>query len=517
VTGYLCDQQTGEPYDAETFSLDAYLEGIPMLEAALASPAGRRELTREDPILFAALYVPDVLKNDEGEITFSDVHLGLYRDALDLTGPAGIGGDRRAYAAPRNSGKSTTLWLVTMLWLACHHPTFVAAFSDTGTQSEDHLKTIKRAMSSNRLLRLDYPDACEPMLKPNGMPVSDAGTMYYARNGFCFSARGIDTGVLGLVDPLNRRPQVIILDDIEGQEGAGYSLYQAAQRLMTITEGILPMNDRAHVRMVGTVHLAGGIFDDLVKTVTTRDKPAAWIVEERFSVTYFEPIVSRPDGTERSCWPGKWPVDYLQGIRHTRAYAKSFLNQPLGADGGYWQEGDIRYGTVPGLTRRLLVVDPATTTKRSSDRTGIAVVAFSPTAGKCVVELAEGVHLTGRRLAAHLARLLRTYPHRIHAVMVETNQGGDLWPEVFDQLPAKVITYWSSLGKDERFAQALDWYQRPDPLVLHAEHMPMLEAEMYGYPRAANDDAADAAVAGLERFLAPPKLARVGARVGTYT
>jgi len=56
-----------------------------------------------------------------------------------------------------------------------------------------------------------------------------------------------------------------------------------------------------------------------------------------------------------------------------------------------------------------------------------------------------------------------------------------------------------------------------DPLVLHAEHMPMLEAEMYGYPRAANDDAADAAVAGLERFLAPPKLARVGARVGTYT
>lgn len=511
----------GEPYNAETFDLDAYLGQfeVEWFETA----AGRRELTRDDPLLFAVLYLSDKLRNHDGEITFSDVHLGLYRDALALRYPAGEGGDRRAYAAPRNSGKSTTVWLVTNLWLACHHPCFVAAFSDTGTQAEDHLKTLRAVMSGNKLVRADYPDACRPRMSEKGTPVADTVTMYAAANGFSFSARGMSTGVLGLVDPDNRRPAVILIDDMEGQEGGGYSLYQARQDLMTLTEGILPMNDRAHVRIIGTVHLAGGILDDLVRSATTKDKPAAWISEERFTVTYFPPIVEREDGTERSCWPGKWTIAFLQSIRKTRAFAKSFLNKPLGAEGGYWQDGDIRYGTVPGLTRRLLVIDPKTTKKQSGDRTGIAVVAFSPTVGKCLVEHAEGVHLTGRRLAGHLARILRTWPHRIHAVMVESNAGGDLWDDVFDQLPAKVIKYWSDLGKigkdgeDGRFARALDWYQRPDPLVVHAGEIVPLEAELYGFPKYPTDDIADAVIAGLERFLLPPKTRRVAARVGAYT
>lgn len=513
MSRYLCDRH-GEPYNGETFDLDAYLGQFE--PEWFETAAGRRELTRDDPLLFAVLYTPDKLKNHDGEITFSDVHLGLYRDALALRHPAGEGGDRRAYAAPRNSGKSTTVWLVTNLWLACHHPCFVAAFSDTGTQATDHLQTLRTVLSTNPMIRGDYPQACRPKLSAKGTPVADTVTMYAAENGFSFSARGMSTGVLGLVDPDNRRPAVILVDDLEGQEGSGYSLYQAGRDLMTLTEGILPMNDRAHVRVIGTVHLAGGILDDLVRSVTTKDEPAGWIVEERFTVTYFPPIVERADGSERSCWPGKWTIGFLQSIRRTRAFAKSFLNKPLGAEGGYWMDGDIRYGTLTTLTRRLLIVDPATTTKKTSDRTGIAVVAFSPTAGKCVVEHAEGVHLTGRRLAAHLARILRTWPARIHAVMVETNQGGDLWPEVFDQLPAKVITYWSSLGKDERFTAALDWYQRPDPLVLHAGQVVALEAEMYGYPKYATDDVADAVVAGLERFLAPPKRVQVGARVSAY-
>lgn len=516
MSGYLRDD-AGEPYNAETFDLDRYLAGIPMLEEALTSMAGRVELTKDDPLLFAVIYTPELLKSDDGEITFSDVHLQLYRDALDLRWRAGVGGDRRGYAAPRGSGKSTTLWTITNLWLACHYPTFVAAFSDTGTQSEDHLKTIKTIMVTNRLLRADYPDACSPMLKPNGMPVSDAGAMYYARNGFCFAARGIDTGVLGLVDPLNRRPQIIMLDDIEGQEGSGYSLYQAGQRLKTITEGILPMNDRAHVRMIGTVHLAGGILDDMVRSVVTKDQPARWIAEERFSVTYFEPIVARPDGSRRSCWPGKWPLRYLESIEFTRSYAKSFLNQPLGADGGYWQESDFTYGTLPTLTRRLICVDPATTAKRTSDRTGIAVVAYSPAEGRVVVEHAEGVTLTGKRLAAHLRRLIGGWPTRIHGLIVEVNQGGDLWAEVFEQIPIRVYARTASESKEVRFARALDQYQKRPSLVLHAERFPLLESEMVSFPKGANDDVADAAVAGILEFLAPRKTVKVSARSVAYT
>ena len=515
MTAYLHDPATGEPYNAETFDVGAYLARYDPDWFAVSE--GRRELTRDDPLLFGVLYTPKLVTNADGNITFGDVHLGLYRDALHLRAPAGEKGDRRGYAAPRGSGKSTCLWTITNLWLACHHPQFVAAFSDTATQSEDHLKTIKSAMQTNALLRLDYPDACEAAVKPNGMPIADSQAMYYARNGFAFAARGIDTGVLGLVDPENRRPSVIMLDDIEGQEGAGYSLFQAAQRLKTITEGILPMNDRAHVRMIGTVHLAGGILDDMVKSVVTKDKPASWISEERFQVTYFEPLVTRPDGTRRSLWPGRWSVEYLESIESTRAYAKSFLNQPLGADGDFWTEDDITYGTLPTLTRRILAIDPATTTKRSSDRTGLAIVAYSPTEDRCVVEFATGVHLTGRRLADYIRKLIVNYPHRVAMILLEVNAGGELWGDILEDVPAKVVTHSASVSKEVRFAEVLDWYQKRPPRVLHAERFPMLEAEMTGFPKAANDDVLDACAAAIARFLAPQRRVAAGVRRSSYS
>ena len=522
VVGYLCDPVTGEPYNGSTFDVDEYLGRLD--PEWLSSSAGRRELTRDDPLLWSLVYTPHLLRNHDGEITFSDVHLGIYRDAIELTKPAGPEGTRRAYVAPRGSGKSTTLFVITTLWLATQHPQFISAFSSSAQQSIDHLKAVRGELSGSGILQEDFSDACSPALKANGTPIADSDSMLFMKNGFCFTARGIDSEVLGLVDPLNRRPAVLWLDDIEKAEGStGYSIYQAQQRLKTITDGVLPMNDRAHVRLVGTVTILGGILHDLVSTVTTNNPPARWITEERFGVTYFPAIVTNPDGSERSVWPGKWPLDpYLQSIRGTRSFAKNFNNQPLGADGGYWTEDDFTYGTLQTLTRRALVVDPAVTTKRGSDRTGIAVVAFSPTEGRCVVEHAEGVHLTGRRLADHLRKILTRWPNRIHVVLVETNQGGDLWPEVFGDLPAKVITHTASVGKigkkgeDARFAAVLDLYQQRPTKVLHAERLPMLEAEMTGFPKAANDDVADAACTGLAWFLSPAKKVKAGARSVPY-
>ena len=521
MTGYLCDPETGDPYTAETFDLDSYLGQFD--PDWFESSAGRIELTRDDILLFGIVFLPHVLKNAEGEITFSDVHLGLYRDAMLLRHPAEIGGDRRAYIAPRGSGKSSTTFLLTNLWIACHHSTFVAAFSSSAQQSIDHLKALRRELDRNKLLRSDFPDACTPQLKPSGQPVAAGEDMLLTRNGFCFTARGIDTEVLGLVDPLNRRPEIILLDDCEKAEGStGYSIYQAGQRLKTITDGILPMNDRAHVRLVGTVTIVGGILHDLVSTVVTKDPPAEWIVADRWQVIYFPAIIEREDGTPRSVWPGKWPIDYLLSIatvngRPSRSFAKNFNNIPLGADGDYWTEADITYGTCSTLTRRILRIDPATTTKRSSDRTGVAIVAYSPTERLCVVEHAEGVRLTGKRLGVYLTRLVAGWPHRVHIAIVESNQGGDLWPDVLDQLPIPVRTIASTVSKEERFAAVLDFYQaRPAPRVVHAEVFPLLEQELTGFPKAANDDVADAVCAGVLDFLKPPRRQQVGVRHTAY-
>ena len=101
---------------------------------------------------------------------------------------------------------------------------------------------------------------------------------------------------------------------------------------------------------------------------------------------------------------------------------------------------------------------------------------------------------------------------RVAMILLEVNAGGELWGDILEDVPAKVVTHSASVSKEVRFAEVLDWYQKRPPRVLHAERFPMLEAEMTGFPKAANDDVADAVVAGLARFLKPQRRVTAGVR-----
>jgi Uncharacterized conserved protein len=505
LTSYLCDPD-GAPYDAGTFDLGDYAARIdPRL---LESSAGRRALTRLDPLLWAVLYVPHLLKDQEGRITFGDVHLGIYRDALNLVRDPGPKEARDAYVAPRGSGKSTTLFLIVPLWAACHGwVRFVAAFSSSATQAQDHLAGLRREMQVNKLLREDYAEVVEPARKANGTPVADSQSMLHTRSGFSFAARGIDTEVLGLVDPENRRPDMLLLDDIEGEEGAGYSVYQAKKRRTTLIDGILPMNDRAHVKLVGTVNLPGGLLDQLTKSVTSPAPPEQWIVDERFRVTYFPPLVDLPDGTQRSLWPGRWSTEYLQSIAATRSYQKNFANKPVPEDAEYWSPSDFTYEDFASV-RELLSVDGAVTTKKGSDYTGLSVIGWAPQSqeapARCVVRHAERVKLQGAALRERVLALLDSFPN-IAAVLVETNQGGDMWREVLRGLPVKLITVHNTEPKTVRAGRLLNLYQMIPTRVVHAKPLPALEEEMTAFPNVLHDDLTDSVGNGVLRFLRPQK------------
>jgi len=496
--------------DAETFDLDAHLAAQdPRL---LADPEGRRLVTRHDPLLFGWVYLRHHLRSADGDITFGDVHLGLYRDALHLVTIPGPKEDRRAYVAPRGSGKSTTLFLITSLWAAAHgHVHFIAAFSSSATQAQDHLAGLRREFHTNPLLRLDYPDLCAPARKANGTPVADSHAMVHTVSRFSFAARGIDTEVLGLVDPENRRPDLLLLDDVEGDEGAGYSQYQADQRLATIIDGILPMNDRAHVRLVGTATRAGGIMHQLAKTVLAPGEPPAdWIREEQFRTTYFAPLVARPDGSERSLWPGRWSTEFLQSIRTTRGYAKTFLNDPVQAGGTYWSKADFTYGDMP-CAFTVLSIDGAVTTKKASDYTGLAVVgatAHKPAdpQRRCLVKDVAAVKLTGEALRAKVLELLALHPE-IALVLVEANQGGDLWHQTLHDLPVKIRTFTNSEPKEIRAGRLHALYQRIPSRVVHARRLPAYEEQAVAFPHGAHDDMVDAVGNAVLKLIttAPPR------------
>lgn len=490
----------------ETWTLEGYLTGLDW--HVLATTEGRRAATKHDPLLFALIYLRHHLRSDNGEITFGDFHLDIVEKAKTWTTPTAEPGEHRdAYVAPRESGKSTWFFLLLLLWAAAHgHLKFIVAFSDSATQAEGHLRTFRGELDTNELLRHDFADLCEPARRRRGSQVADNQGMLHSKNGFTFAARGVGAGVLGLkVGHL--RPDLIVLDDIEpGEEN--YSAYQASQRLKTITDVILPLNIRAIVVLVGTVTMAGSIVHQLVQSLSPDEPAEPWIREERFRVHHYPPIIVEDDGTERSMWEAKWPIAWLQQIRGTRSYAKNMANDPRGSDGAYWTSDDIQYGRPAGVTRTILSIDPVVTTKKSSDYVGIAVIGYSPTERRCVVEHAEQVRFIDEALRLHVLRLLEQYP-QIRLILVEDNQGGELWLRVLHTMPILVRLVHQSAPKEVRAAKALAHYQtKPRPRVLHDHEMPAVEAQMVGFPGAPHDDIVDAIGTGVLAFLEPKKAPR---------
>jgi hypothetical protein len=499
---------TCDPYDpaadAETFQLDQYLAQFD--ERLLTLPEGRRILTEHDPFLFAWVYLRNHLCSEEtgNQVTIGDMHLRWAREArrwlVPVTEPAS---HRSAEVAPRNTGKTTWWFLIIPMWLAAHgHSKFIGAFADSGVQAEMHLQTFKQELDRNQLLRKDFPLLCRPMERSDiKRRLSDNKKMTIQANGFVFAAKGVDAGNLGMKVG-KRRPDTIIMDDVEPGEEI-YSSYQAGQRLIALTDSIMPLNIYARVVLCGTTTMVGSIVHQLVKSVLepNEDKPE-WISAEKFEVHYHEPIVTRPDGTERSCWPARWSMDFLDEIRGTRQFLKNYMNLPAGV-GDYWSIEDLeeakhRGAVMQGITKAVLSIDPATTSKLTSDRTAFAVVAVAPMHKSAIVESTRAVVLPPARCRDIALGYLEDHPE-IRRIIVEGNNGGDTWYSVYHNMPVPVEVITNSEPKPVRAARLLNHFQRRHAALRGRQ--PSFEEEALSFPRGAHDDVLDAVGNGVDYVL----------------
>ena len=446
-----------------------------------------------DPLAFALIYLSTHLQDETrgNHISFSPVHIEWVNRAKSWID----GKPRRdAYIAPRAMGKSTWWFLILPMWAAAFgHVKYAAAFADTAQQAQTHLQTFRQELDQNEQLREDFPDLVNP-LKRNGRAVADNEWKYKANSGFIFVGKGADSSSLGLKDG-NRRPDLLILDDIE-PPGDQYSKGLKEKRLEAIRDAILYLNTSARVVFSGTVTMTDSIIHDLVKSVT--DEPERWIAEMKppIHVHHHLPIIEHEDGSESSIWPDgpdKFSLDYMQSIRANADFAKNYLNSPMGSDGDYWAPGDFKYGEVPGVGPRLLSIDPAVTSKASSDYTGIAVIGWAKEAKRAVVDECWQVKLPPDKLAARIIQICDMYP--VAKVLVETNQGGDVWKKILEDVPVPVVTVHQSDRKEVRAARVYTLYNKG--LVYHSKRLPKVEEQMTSFPKAPNDDMVDAVCSGI--------------------
>lgn len=485
---------------------DAWLRGLlrdlnsKALEHTIPGrPNGYRTgLARADPLMFALIYVPHMLRSPEtgDEISLSIFHIDLAYSARrwmrrDL-GPAEV---REGWISCRNIGKSTWLYKILPLWALCFgHRRFALMIAGTGGQAKLHFDGIRRELRENRWLREDFPELCTPA---GGGGNTDE--MYLARSGQALIALGVDQGILGLKVG-DMRPDLILLDDVE--RGAGnYSPAQKTKRLGTIIDDVLPMNVNAVVVWSGTTTMFGSATHELVRAALGEDT-AEWIREQKFVPRYYPAILDYDDGSRESIWWQRWSLEYLESIEGTNYYAKNFANQPMSAEGTFWQKDDFQRWSQMPVFDRVLSIDPAVTSKETSDYTGLAVVGADDARApmNVVVEYAVGLRLTPAELRALVLKILKGNP-TIKTVLLEDNQGKDTWSTILKPLPigVRLVPYHSSESKPDRYAECHDCYQRG--WIYHSRPLPHFENQAMAYPQVQHDDVLDAVSAGILHYL----------------
>lgn len=487
-----------------------------MLEVA----EGRRELTRLDPLKFALVYLPHHITDDKGEISLSEFHLDLIE--YGKTWVKGLNQPKQfrdAFIAPRECGKTTWLFTILPIWAAAHqHVRFIAAYSDAATQAQGHLITFKQELDTNKYLRNDFPDLCDvERSSRTSRAIADNNFKTVRANGFVFVASGVDVTNHGIKHG-TLRPEVIILDDVEPGE-SNYSDYQVKQRKATIFDDIAPQNIRARMVIVGTTTMPNSLIDQLRKygelvgadrysvigsaRAQAKDVPIPeeleWVRDQNIKVHYYPAIMKGDDGSERSVWPEKWSLDWLQSQRHMRDFAKNYMNKPISIDGQFWEPRDIEVREFDHYGNTLLSVDPAVTKSKVSDYTGLAVV--SRVDEGVAVRYADQVKMSPKELSKKCEELVDEYGCGL--IYVEVNQGGELWREVFESVPCRYRAVRQTVSKEIRAGEALNKYQRGQ--VFHTENFPVLNEQMMSFPNVAHDDVLDAAVSGILYFIGGPK------------
>lgn len=462
----------------------------------------RRGITRYQPLLFALTYFSHYLRIQEtGQVSFSQLHLDLAHAAVswapdrqDTSHPR-----RDAWVAPRGASKSVWLFLILPLWALAHgHRKFFLAFAASGAQATGHLGHIRAELDpkfGNELLLSDFPELL-PALHKGARNTHQTVTV----GGATLAARGMGETTLGLRSRTDR-PDLIIGDDMEPGE-ADYTPRAKIKQLSRLTTNIIPMGTRSTViQLTGTATMYKSIMHDTVLHALGQET-APWIPENDFQCHYYEPIVTDPDGSRRSLWPQRWPLSELEAMEGNHSYELNYLNNPR--PGGqssslYWTNETFKYRTPFPVTRRVLSIDTAVTRKDTSDYTALAVVGSDGLRQRASVENAWAGKVTGGQIREMIWQWCSKppYPDTLREVIIEVNQGGDLWSEILLPLPPRVrlVPYPARGNKTVRIKHLHRQYERG--AVWHHHRLLALETQQVQWPHVLNDDLVDTVAAGV--------------------
>jgi hypothetical protein len=338
---------------------------------------------------------------------------------------------------PRSGAKSTSAEMACVSFGARGIRRYGLYVCETQDQANDHVQNVGALLESPEVGAL-YPELAERKVGKFGPPKGWRRNRLWTRSGFVIDAIGLDTAKRGakLEDD---RPDFIVIDDVDDPQD---SAKVTESKITTITKNLLPAGseDAAVLAVQNLVH-PNSIFARL-----------AGVAEEKADFLA-DRIVSGPHPALRDIAyedrGGRWVIvsgePTWQGMDLAWCQAKltevgitAFLgeqqhevSEPPGGMYDHLTFAHCEPKDVPDFVRTVVWVDPAVTNTDKSDSHGIQADGLAPD-GK-IYRLFSWEQRTSPEDSLRRA-VRKAIELGAEAVGVETDQGGDVWRPVYNQI-----------------------------------------------------------------------------------
>lgn len=307
----------------------------------------RRAIASRGPAAFAAVYLPHLLKaqtdivDHEGTVIVpSGTNIDFaawHHDIFQLADTNGAKGIREATIAPRGTAKSTIISIIVMYWMAFQLRDFVLWTSETASQVEELVASIIDELESNAEMIEDFPHLV-PAKDQRGNLVKFTDRDLVLKSGFRLSARGRRKATRGLRRGA-KRPDVVIMDDAEGEDSVGDTQYPKTRHWVTrvIGPAMAPNGDIFFFNtLIDWTSVTGAMIrqqEDWTLPWTVRRLEIEWETDSAGKI--IDPTLPY-DGndvlTHHLLWPGMWPTERIEAYKlefGIISYMYELRNRPL--------------------------------------------------------------------------------------------------------------------------------------------------------------------------------------------
>lgn len=326
----------------------------PFEEDTPEKQAERKERGKWDKLFFMKTYLPHYFTRPFGDFHEEWSELGDLRD------------DCAFLAAPREHAKSTFFTFGDLIHDICYELRhFILPISDTNEQATGFSLPIRLELEDNPRIRHDFGD-----LRGRKWEQGD----FVTSNGIRVLARGHKDKVRG-IKHRQWRPDKAVVDDFENDENVENPKMIKKGKDWLLKAVIGSMDEGFCFLMIGNIFHPKSV---LALFMADKDEEG----EPLYISKIYRAIIDPGKPTERSLWPGKWPLSRLHKKRRTMgsvAFNSEMMNL-TGAENSPFRETWFKYYEEDHIKELSLItgtgVDPSAKSGEANDFKAIITVSL---------------------------------------------------------------------------------------------------------------------------------------------